>query len=148
MRSNLVNNFDDQPCDLLIALHARKSHAAIARFAQRHPELPLIVAISGTDLYEDLPYSSEAQQSLRLATRLVVLQGKAIEKLPAHVQHKARVIYQSAVSPVGPCQTHPAYFDVCVMGHLRPVKDPLRSALAARLLPDSSRIRIVQIGTP
>jgi glycosyltransferase involved in cell wall biosynthesis len=37
-------------------------------------------------------------------------------------------------------------FDVCVLGHLRPVKDPFRAAAAARLLPDTSRIRIVQIG--
>jgi glycosyltransferase involved in cell wall biosynthesis len=33
-----------------------------------------------------------------------------------------------------------------VIGHLRDVKDPLRAALAARLLPDASRIRIVHIG--
>src|SRR6266536_1801466 len=37
-------------------------------------------------------------------------------------------------------------FDVCVIGHLRVVKDPFRTALAARLLPNSSRIRILQIG--
>jgi hypothetical protein len=35
---------------------------------------------------------------------------------------------------------------VCVIGHLRPVKDPFRTALAARLLPASSRIRILQVG--
>jgi glycosyltransferase involved in cell wall biosynthesis len=32
------------------------------------------------------------------------------------------------------------------MGHLRPVKDPFRTALAARLLPESSRIRVVHLG--
>jgi glycosyltransferase involved in cell wall biosynthesis len=33
-----------------------------------------------------------------------------------------------------------------VIGHLRPVKDPFRAALAARLLPSSSRIRVIQVG--
>jgi glycosyltransferase involved in cell wall biosynthesis len=37
-------------------------------------------------------------------------------------------------------------FDVCVIGHLRPVKDPFRTAMAARLLPTSSRIRVVHVG--
>jgi glycosyltransferase involved in cell wall biosynthesis len=32
------------------------------------------------------------------------------------------------------------------MGHLRPVKDPLRTALAARLLPPSSRLRVLHLG--
>jgi len=33
-----------------------------------------------------------------------------------------------------------------VIGHLRPVKDPFRAALAARLLPPSSRIRVLHVG--
>jgi hypothetical protein len=37
-------------------------------------------------------------------------------------------------------------FEVCAMAHLRPVKDPLLPARAARLLPGSSRIRIVHLG--
>tara|TARA_B100001245_G_C22652630_1_gene320370 strand:- start:55 stop:564 length:510 start_codon:yes stop_codon:yes gene_type:complete len=32
------------------------------------------------------------------------------------------------------------------LGHLRPVKDPLRTAQAVRLLPASSRIQVVHIG--
>ena len=32
------------------------------------------------------------------------------------------------------------------MGHLRPVKDPFRTALAARLLPPSSRVRVLHLG--
>src|SRR5690606_10448280 len=37
-------------------------------------------------------------------------------------------------------------FDLCVIGHLREEKDPLRAALAARLLPPESRIHILQAG--
>jgi glycosyltransferase involved in cell wall biosynthesis len=37
-------------------------------------------------------------------------------------------------------------FDVCVLGHLREVKDPFRTALASRLLPASSRLRVRHAG--
>jgi glycosyltransferase involved in cell wall biosynthesis len=33
-----------------------------------------------------------------------------------------------------------------VLGHLRPVKDPFRAALAARLLPTASRLRVLHVG--
>ena len=37
-------------------------------------------------------------------------------------------------------------FEVCVLGHLRPVKDPFRTAIAAQLLPDVSRVQVLQLG--
>jgi glycosyltransferase involved in cell wall biosynthesis len=37
-------------------------------------------------------------------------------------------------------------FEVCTIAHLRPIKDPLRPALAARLLPSSSKIRVLHLG--
>jgi glycosyltransferase involved in cell wall biosynthesis len=37
-------------------------------------------------------------------------------------------------------------FEVCVLGHLREVKDPFRAAAAARLLPPGSRVEVVQVG--
>ena len=33
-----------------------------------------------------------------------------------------------------------------MLGHLRPVKDPFRTALAARLLPTTSRLRVLHVG--
>jgi hypothetical protein len=56
----------------MVALHARRSFAAIDRFRRLYPELPLIVALTGTDLYGDIRTSVEAQQSLELATRLII----------------------------------------------------------------------------
>jgi glycosyltransferase involved in cell wall biosynthesis len=77
---------------------------------------------------------------------MVVLQPDAIRFLPKQHQSKCRVIVQS-VKPLGrkppPLKT---VFEVCVIGHLRPVKDPFRAAMAARLLPQSSRIRIIHLG--
>jgi glycosyltransferase involved in cell wall biosynthesis len=40
------------------------------------------------------------------------------------------------------------YFDVCVIGHLRDEKDPFRAGLATRLLPPTSRIRVIHTGRP
>jgi len=143
---SIAREWKEEPCDLLIALHARRSHSSIESFRQTHPEYPLIVALTGTDLYNDMPSNQEVHHSLHLATRVVVLQSAALEMLPDDVRRKANVIYQSAIPPQH--APHPAEdrFDVCVLSHLREVKDPLRAALASRLLPDTSRIRIIHAG--
>src|SRR5690606_16060517 len=38
------------------------------------------------------------------------------------------------------------WFEVCVLAHLRKVKDPLLTARAARRLPEDSRIRVCLVG--
>ena len=58
-----------QPGDLLIALHARKSFAAIRRWSVEAPEKPLVVALTGTDLYRDLGRSEEVLDALHAARR-------------------------------------------------------------------------------
>lgn len=151
---SIAQTYHDEPYDLLIALHARRSHRAIARFCLRRPAVPRIVALTGTDLYRDLRKSERARKSLELATHAVVLQPKALEGLRMRWRKKARVIYQSAVSPPGIQRSRkkkmarpaPRTFDICVIGHLRPVKDPFRAALAARLLPPDSNVRVIQAG--
>lgn len=145
---------------LLIALHARRSYRSIKRFHSEHPQAPIVVALTGTDLYRDLRKSHAARDSLALANCIVVLQPKALEELAPDLRRKAAVIYQSAEraslddgkraastrGPISYRQSGRHSLDVCVIGHLRPVKDPFRAALAARLLPASSRIRILQVG--
>ncbi|MGH9447327.1 MAG: selenoneine biosynthesis selenosugar synthase SenB [Terriglobia bacterium] len=150
-RVHLAQAYEGELCDLLVALHARRSYDSICRFRADHPDCPILLALTGTDLYHDLPRSRRAQKSLELATRLIVLQPKAGEELESRLREKVRVIYQSAQA-LGPAplargapRSQPA-FDVCVIGHLRPVKDPFRAALAARRLPAASRVRIVHLG--
>jgi putative glycosyltransferase (TIGR04348 family) len=104
------------------------------------------VALTGTDLYADLRSSAAARRALDLATRLVALQPMAVESLPPRAREKARVIVQSAVAPRHRPSPRPGAFEVCVLGHLRAVKDPVRTAAAARLLPSSSRVRVRHLG--
>ncbi|MGQ4810536.1 hypothetical protein NKDENANG_04013 [Candidatus Entotheonellaceae bacterium PAL068K] len=145
-RVTLAQEYDGKPYNLMIALHARRSFTAIERFQHLHPTCPLVVALTGTDLYHDIHTDANAQHSLELAMRLVVLQSKGIEELPDHLHPKTRVIHQSVTGPNGHVTKPKTTFDVCVLGHLRPVKDPFRAAKAARLLPSTSRVRILHVG--
>ena len=134
-------------CDVLVGLHARRSYPSIERFRKALPGCPLILALTGTDLYKDLPESNqEAQQSLVQADRIVALQDAAFESLPEAVRPKVSVIYQSAVAPPNPRKPREDCFEVCVLSHLRDVKDPLCAARASRYLGAKSRVRIVHAG--
>ena len=128
----VAQQYERTRCDVLVALHARKSFPSISRFNRRHPDLPLIVALTGTDLYADIHTHRSARESLRLASRLIVLQAQGIKELPPTFRRKTRVIVQSVRPPRGPFQPKKNVFEVCVLGHLRPVKDPFRTAMAVR----------------
>lgn len=137
--------WDGKPADLMIALHARRSYRSISAFAERCPESPLIVVLTGTDLYRDIKVDTDAQRALDLASRIVVLQERGQDELAPEQAAKARVIYQSA--PDIPHQARQGGpFRVLVVGHLREEKDPFRAALASVCLPEDSRVQIIQIG--
>ena len=144
----VAQTFQDQAIDMLIALHARRSYQSIKRFRQQHPAAPIVVTLTGTDLYRDLPRDQKVQAALEMATRIVALQPKALQRLKPTLESKTQVIYQTVEARPRPAKTRAKTktFDVCVIGHLRAVKDPFRAALAARLLPAASRIRILQVG--
>lgn len=137
--------WDGQPADAMIALHARRSYAAIAHFAKAYPQRPLIVVLTGTDLYRDIHTDADARHALQLATRLVVLQTRGLDELAAALQNKTRVIFQSAPA-LAPRPKRSRTFDIAMVAHLREEKDPLRAAYAVELLPADSRIRILHVG--
>ena len=133
-----------ETCDMLIALHARRSHGSIVQFKKKFVEKKLVVVLTGTDLYRDLPGSAEARESLELADRLIVLQGEALRELDARLRRKARVVYQSADPKLrhAPPQGR---FRVVVIGHLRAEKDPLRAILALMRLP-YKEMQLIHLG--
>jgi putative glycosyltransferase (TIGR04348 family) len=137
--------WDGRAADLMLALHARRSFASIHAFAARFPSRPLIVTLTGTDLYRDIHEDPDAQQSLELAHRLIVLQQRGVNELASHLAAKTRVIYQSSPD-IAPQPKSDQTFEVLVIGHLRPEKDPFRVALATAHLPAHSKIRISHLG--
>ncbi len=145
------------PADAMIALHAWRSAEAIARFAGNFPARPLIVALTGTDIHRfRFSHPKPTLRSMALADVLVTLHGEVAAHIPARFRKKISVVHQSArrlarghqsAKPLVKKQRPSASrFEICVIGHLRAEKDPLRAALAARLLPPASRTRITQLG--
>jgi len=137
--------WDGAPADLMIALHARRSHDSVVRYALAFPDRPLVLVLTGTDLYRDIRSDPNAEESMALATRMVVLQEMGLRELHPALRAKTRVIYQSARHvaaqiPLKGC------FEVVVSGHLRDEKDPFRAVAALAHLPPESRIRITHIG--
>ncbi|HYY25174.1 MAG TPA: hypothetical protein VE689_06765, partial [Candidatus Udaeobacter sp.] len=102
------------PCDVMIALHARRSFDSIQRFHEQYPQRPLIVVLTGTDLYRDIHRDRRAQHSLALATRLVGLQRMAYKELPRRFHPKTRIIYQSATFSAAKPPRPNRLFRVCV----------------------------------
>ena len=145
-RVSIVEEYQEERCDLMVALHARRSYPSIVRFRGEHPKLPLILALTGTDLYDDIHTDASAQESLEIADRFILLQPAGIQELSVHLHHKACVIYQSITAPPGTFSPKKNIFELCVLGHLRPVKDPFQTAMAVRQLPPSSQIRVVHVG--
>jgi hypothetical protein len=121
----ISQQYTGEDFDLLVALHARRSFDSIDRFRRAHPDRSLIVALTGTDLYRDLNQSIKAQRSLDFANRIIALQPRALDELRPAWRRKTRIIHQS-VSPFGRERPRVSekHFEVCVVGHLRRVKDP------------------------
>jgi putative glycosyltransferase (TIGR04348 family) len=139
------SEWDGEPADLMIALHARRSAASIAALKARFPQVPLALILSGTDLYRDLPASEQARRSLELADRIVALQDDAVRYVPARLRGKCRVIYQSSPA-LRPARKAKGRLDAVAVGHLRGEKDPKTLMDAVRLLEPSLPVRVRHIG--
>ena len=125
-----LSNPAERAPQLMIALHARRSAASIHAWAAAWPHKPLVVVLTGTDLYRDIQTDAAAQQSLALATHLVVLQDAGLLALPQAWRSKTTVIYQSAPT-LKPAVKSQRRFRALMVGHLRDEKDPLTFMRAA-----------------
>lgn len=147
-RVSLALSWDGTPCDAMIALHARRSAPSIAAFAAAYPALPLVLVLTGTDLYRDIHTDADGRRSLQLATQLVVLQPEGLQELDPELRSKTTVIYQSARSlkPLAiNLKRRMRHFDVTMIGHLRHEKDPLTFMRAAAHV-KGLRTRLLHIG--
>lgn len=131
--------------DILLALHGRRCAEMAHWWRKRHPECPVVVGLTGTDLYVDMPSDAPTMANVAAADALIVLQSAAVERLhafrPAWAD-KTHVIHQSVDHVLPERQPPFDEFRVVVLAHLRSIKDPLLAARAASLLPPTSRVAV------
>lgn len=130
---------------MLIALHAYRSHSSIMGFHKKYPDKPIVLMLTGTDLYRDMATHGEVIRSMEVADTLIVLQSAALESIPLQLRHKAQVIYQSVPVDIAPSITA-SDFQVTVIGHLREEKDPFCIARSLPLIPADSEISVIHLG--
>lgn len=130
---------------MLIALHAYRSHASIMAFHEQYPNRPIILVLTGTDLYRDMAVHDEVVRSMEMADQLIVLQSSALDSIPEHLRHKVRVIYQSVQVDTSNIVTS-TDFPVIIIGHLREEKDPFCIARCLPLMPLNSKIKVLHLG--
>src|SRR5262249_54567280 len=96
---HIAHRYNGAAADLMIALHAWRSSDSIRNFRELYPDRPLIVGLSGTDIYDYIDRDrAPTLRSLACADRLVALQEPARRRPPARICGKARVPHQSAAA--------------------------------------------------
>ena len=146
---SIAQEWNGEPFDAMLAMHARRSADSIARWAQSKncstDAAGLAVVLTGTDLYRDIYTDASAQASLTFAQSLLVLQECAPAALPLAMRHKAHVIFQSTLTQEPALKT-PRHLRAVMVGHLRDEKSPQTLFASARLLKDHADIFIDHIG--
>jgi len=114
-------------------------------FHKNYPDKPIVLMLTGTDLYRDMADHGEVIRSMEIADKLVVLQSAALESIPIQLRHRAQVIYQSVAVDITPSIAS-SDFQVTVIGHLREEKDPFCVARSLPLIPADSSINVLHLG--
>lgn len=142
----VLERWSGEPCDALIALHARRSADSIAAWhAAGHG--PLVLVMTGTDLYRDIDHDAAAQASLQRADRIVVLQELGAQRLPPALRARCTVCFQSCAARRTLHKTA-RHLRAVMVGHLRDEKSPETYFEAARLLAGRDDIMLDHIGAP
>ena len=129
--------------ELLIALHAAHTRAEVEELLRAHPAAKLVVACTGTDLYEA---REESQALLERAHRVIVLQERMLDELTESQRERARVIYQSAPTLAEAPPPPKDHLRLALIASVRPVKDPLLAVRAVQALPESSKVQLLHLG--
>src|SRR5262249_25966161 len=73
-RVRVAADYDGSPAELMVAVHAWRSAAAIERFKADFPMRPVILQLSGTDIYHYIDTDpGPTLRSMERADRLVAL---------------------------------------------------------------------------
>jgi putative glycosyltransferase (TIGR04348 family) len=142
----LTDRWRGEAADALLALHARRSAESLRDWAEAQPHQPIALVLTGTDLYRDIHHDAAAQRSLALARRLVVLQERAVDDVPAAWRDKAVVCFPSVEPWPAPPRTSVPPLRLVMVGHLRGEKDPLTAFAALRLLAGRGDWRFEHVG--
>ena len=142
-----ITDYDGRSADMMVAIHAWRSARAIERFKTLYPEKPLVVCLAGTDINEFIhTHPKPTLKSMELADAMVCLHNLVKDITPISLQSKLHVIFQSAKPLTGPRRLSNRNFNICVVSHLREIKDPMRTALAVRTVPNQSKIKVTHLG--
>lgn len=144
-RVRLVTRWTGGDEAVMVALHARRSADSVMAWRTVHPGRPLVLVLTGTDLYRDIASDASAQRSLELADVLVVLNTLGVHMLPAHLRSKVRVVLPSCSERTMVHKTG-HHLRAVMVGHLRAEKDPLTFFKAARRLREQPGIYLDHIG--
>ncbi|MGJ8672293.1 glycosyltransferase [Rubritalea sp.] len=123
--------------DVMISLHATKTLTTSKRFKVCSPDSKLIIYLTGTDLYKELPAGNpEFFEALELADHLVVSQQASLNSVPTKYLHKTSFVPASVLLPEEQTVSTPPSNSIILPAHLRPVKNPFLINKAIQLLPD------------
>lgn len=144
-RVRVTDRWDGGTEDLMIALHARRSAAAVRAWRRQAPGRPLLLVLTGTDLYRDIDSDADARASLAAADALVVLNERGAERLPPALRPKAHVVLQSCPARAALPKTT-RHLRALMVGHLRDEKDPRTVWRAVRRLAGRDDLRFDHVG--
>src|SRR5687767_1791907 len=98
-RTRILTRWDGAPCDVLVVLNGHRGALSVLRARKQRPDLPIVVVLTGTDVYEHLAGGRRLARALEAADRIVGLQSDSVRILPSRWRRKARTILQSYGGP-------------------------------------------------
>ena len=143
-----LTEYQGQSADMMVAIHAWRSADAIYDFKKKFSNRPIVLCLGGTDINQFIHTHPETTlSSMELADALVGLHERIGDIIPRRFKSKLHVILQSARPLRRSRDPSTRYFEVCVIGNLRDVKDPMRAAIAVRKIPESSKLYVRHFGS-
>ncbi len=144
-RTAVVPRWSGEPADRLFALDARRSAASVDAWSRAQPARPVLLALTGTDLYRDILFDAATQRALQQSSRLLVMQEQAPQQLSAAMRAKCSVVHASA-RPLRALPPPRARLRAVQAGTLCEQRDPMSFMRAARRLAARGDIGFLQVG--